>query len=86
MIDKTLYQKLEETEESYKGLQNKLADPAIFSDQTEYQKITKKLKKLEKTVDKFNAFKKLYKYFYIITLFITIIWNIQWRGFNWWRI
>lgn len=58
MIDKTLYQKLEETEESYKGLQNKLADPAIFSDQTEYQKITKKLKKLEKTVDKFNAFKK----------------------------
>lgn len=58
MIDKTLYQKLEETEDTYKALQLKLADPEIFSNQTEYQSITKKLKKLEKTVEKFNAYKK----------------------------
>ena len=58
MIDKTLYQKLEETEAAYKSLQEKLADPEIFSNQTEYQAITKRLKKLEKTVDKFNAYRK----------------------------
>ena len=58
MIDKTLYQKLEETEASYKALQNKLADPEIFSNQDEYTSITKKLKKLEKTVEKFNLYRK----------------------------
>jgi peptide chain release factor 1 len=58
MIDKTLYQKLLETEATYKALQNKLADPEIFSNQTEYQAITKKLKKLEKTVERFNHYRK----------------------------
>ena len=61
MIDITLYKKLEETEASYKAMQEKLADPEIFSNQTEYQSITKKLKKLEKTVEEFNTYKQYEK-------------------------
>lgn len=59
MIDKNLYEKLEQTVENYKQLQQKLADPKIFEDQKEYQKTAKKLKKLEKTVEKFNRYKQL---------------------------
>jgi peptide chain release factor 1 len=59
VIDKNLYQKLEETVDAYKKLQLKLSDPKIFEDQAEYQKTAKKLKKLEKTVDRFNRYKKL---------------------------
>lgn len=58
MIDETLYKKLEETEINQKSLQNKLADPAIFQDQKEYQKVSRSLKKIEKTVDKFQSYKK----------------------------
>jgi peptide chain release factor 1 len=58
MIDKILYQKLEETQDTYKALQMKLADPEIFSNQAEYQAITKKLKKLSKTVDRFSEYQK----------------------------
>lgn len=59
MIDKNLYQKLEQTVESYKTLQQKLADPKIFEDQKEYQSTAKKLKKLERSVEKFNKYRKL---------------------------
>ena len=59
MIDKQLYAKLEQTVESYKGLQLKLSDPKIFEDQKEYQNTAKKLKKLERSVEKFNRYRKL---------------------------
>lgn len=59
MIDAVLYAKLEETEANYKDLQNKLADPEILANQSEYQKLTRSLKRLEKTVNKFINYKKL---------------------------
>lgn len=59
MIDKNLYNKLEQTVESYQELQQKLSDPKIFEDQKEYQKTAKNLKKLEKSVEKFNRYKTL---------------------------
>jgi peptide chain release factor 1 len=61
LIDKTLYKKLEETESTYESLQEKLADPAILSNQAEYQKTTRNLKKLEKTVEQFKLYKSLTK-------------------------
>ena len=61
MIDKTLFKKLEETESTYKSLQEKLADPTILANQTEYQKTTRNLKKLEKTVEQFVLYKSLTK-------------------------
>lgn len=61
MIDKILYSKLEDTETNYKSLQEKLADPRILQDQNEYQKITRNLKKIEKTVERFTRYKLLVK-------------------------
>lgn len=61
MIDKILYSKLEDTENNYKSLQEKLADPAVFQDQNEYQKITRTLKRIEKTVEMFSRYKTLDK-------------------------
>lgn len=61
MLDKNLYQKLIETEENYYHLQSRLIDPSVFQDQKEYQNITKKLKKLEKTVSKFSQYKNYEK-------------------------
>lgn len=59
MIEKTLYNKLEETESTYKVLQEKLADPGILANQAEYQKTTRNLKKLDKTVEQFALYKAL---------------------------
>lgn len=61
MINQALYNKLEDTEKTYKSLQDKLADPALLNDQKEYQKTTKNLKKLEKTVEMFNKYKDYMK-------------------------
>lgn len=61
MIDDNLYQKLEETERTHKALQEKLADPAIFQDQNEFKKLSKSLKKIEKTVEKFEEYKRYIK-------------------------
>ncbi len=61
MINNALYNKLEDTEKTYKSLQEKLADPALLQDQKEYQKVTRNLKKLEKTVDMFNKYKDFMK-------------------------
>lgn len=61
MIETTLYAKLQETESRYKDLQQRLADPAILQNQTEYQKLTRSLKILAKTVNKFIEYKKLVK-------------------------
>lgn len=61
MIDKILYQKLEETEQSFQELEKKLSDPAIFQDQKEYTKISKQRKKLELTVEKFTTYKRSVK-------------------------
>ncbi len=58
MIDPTLYKKLEETEQSYLNTQAKLADPKILQDQNEFKRLNKSLKKIEKTVEKFNDYKK----------------------------
>ncbi len=58
MIDPTLYKKLEETEQSYLNTQARLGDPKILADQNEFKKLTKSLKKIEKTVEKFNDYKK----------------------------
>lgn len=59
MIHPSLYAKLEETETRYQELQKKLADPEIFQNLPEYQKLSRTLKKLEKTVDQFIDYKKL---------------------------
>lgn len=61
MIDKALFLKLEEIEQNYKSQQEKLVDPALLQNQTEYQKLTKTLKKLSKTVDKFTSYKNYLK-------------------------
>ncbi len=61
MISKTLYDKLEEVEQSYLALQKKLADPQIFQNQNEFKTLTRNLKKLERTVEKFNSYKKFIK-------------------------
>ncbi len=61
MIDKALFLKLEEIEQNYKSQQEKLVDPALLQNQTEYQKLTKTLKKLSKTVDKFRSYKSYLK-------------------------
>ncbi len=61
MIDKPLFLKLEEIEQNYKSQQEKLVDPALLQNQTEYQKLTKTLKKLSKTVDKFTSYKNYLK-------------------------
>ncbi len=61
MIEPTLYNKLEDIERNYQSLQNKLVDPAILQDQKEYQKITRNLKKLAKTVEQFTRYKNLVK-------------------------
>lgn len=58
MIDDVLYKKLEETESTFKALETKLSDPAIFNDQKEYRRISKDHKKLEKTITKFNSYKQ----------------------------
>ncbi len=58
MIDPTLYKKLEETEQNYLSTQNRLGDPKVLSDQNEFKRLTKSLKKIEKTVEKFNDYKK----------------------------
>lgn len=61
MLDPALYKKLEETEETCKSLQERLADPEIFSNQSEYKKVTRSLKKLEKTVAEFHKYKAFIK-------------------------
>ncbi len=61
MIDPTLYAKLEDIERNHQTLQGKLADPQILQDQKEYQKITRNLKKLSQTVEKFARYKSLVK-------------------------
>ncbi len=58
MIEATLYKKLEETEQSYLNTQARLADPKILQDQNEFKKLSKSLKKMEKTVEKFLDYKK----------------------------
>ncbi len=58
MIEATLYKKLEETEQNYLNTQATLGDPKILADQNEFKKLTKSLKKIEKTVEKFNDYKK----------------------------
>jgi peptide chain release factor 1 len=60
-IDQALYAKLEEIESTHKAFQQRLADPAIFQDQKEYQRINKNLKKMEKTVEQFQRYKSLVK-------------------------
>jgi peptide chain release factor 1 len=59
VIDPALYKKLEEIEGTHKSLQVRLGDPKIFQNQEEFQKTGKNLKKLDKTVEKFNRYKKL---------------------------
>lgn len=61
MIDKNLYKKLEELEQNYSVQQQKLLDPAILQNQSEYQRLTKGFKKLEKTVEKFLSYKAMLK-------------------------
>ena len=61
MINKQLYAKLEETEATCESYRNKLSDPEIFKDQAEFQKLTKSLKKLDKTTEKFRHYKALEK-------------------------
>ncbi len=58
MIDPTLYKKLEETEQNYINTQNRLGDPKVLQDQNELKRLTKSLKKIEKTVEKFSEYRK----------------------------
>ena len=61
MINKQLYAKLEETEATCESYRNKISDPEIIKDQAEFQKLTKSLKKLDKTTEKFKQYKALEK-------------------------
>jgi peptide chain release factor 1 len=58
VISKILYEKLEDVVQNYLAMQKKLADPQIFQNQNEFKTLTRNLKKIERTVEKFNNYKK----------------------------
>src|SRR5690554_4340903 len=53
--------RLEEMEIKYKELNEKLSDPAIISNQSEYQKLLKQHAKIKKIVDKYSEYKEVLK-------------------------
>jgi peptide chain release factor 1 len=52
-----MFERLEQIEARYEGLGRQLADPAVLSDQAQYQKIAKQHRDLEPMVEKFREYR-----------------------------
>lgn len=54
-----MLEKLQKLEDEWNEIQNKMADPSVIANQTEYQKLVRKFKQLETTVRLFADLKKV---------------------------
>ena len=54
-----MFDKLENVEKRYEELNEKIADPAVIADQSEWKKLMKEHADMEEIVQKYREYKKL---------------------------
>ena len=56
-----MFERLEEVEQRYNELAEKLADPTVWSDQKEYQRLAKAHSDLTEIITKFREYKRVHQ-------------------------